>query len=74
MNEETSLEDDLRPEYGEDELRELLKTGVRGKYVSQVRNGMNLIKLAPDVRAAFPTERAVNDALRKLIAEKPRAA
>jgi len=61
MNEaETSLEDDLCPEYGEDRLRELLKSGTRGKYVSQVREGMNLIKLAPDVRAAFPTESAVN--------------
>ena len=61
MNEaETSLEDDLCPEYGEDALRELLKSGTREKYVLQVREGTNLIKFAPDVRAAFPTESAVN--------------
>ncbi len=58
---ETSLEDDLSPEYGEDALRELLKSGTREKYVLQVREGTNLIKLAPDVRAAFPTERAINE-------------
>ena len=61
-------EDDLRAEYGEDELRGLLQNGVRGKYAARYQQGTNLVKLAPDVAAAFPTEQAVNDALRKLLA------
>jgi len=56
--------DDLRPEY---DLRELLKAGVQGKYASRYREGTNLILLAPDVAEAFPTEKAVNDALRLVI-------
>ena len=62
-----NLQDELRPEYGEAELAELLKNGVRGKYVARYREGTNLVKLAPDVAAAFPTEQAVNDALRGLL-------
>ena len=61
-------QDDLRAEYGEEELRGLLQNGVRGKYMARYRQGTNLVKLAPDVAAAFPTEQAVNDALRKLLA------
>lgn len=61
-------QDDLRAEYGEDELRGLLRNGVRGKYTARYQQGTNLVKLAPDIAAAFPTEQAVNDALRKLLA------
>jgi hypothetical protein len=60
--------DDLRPEYEEAELKQLLTNGVRGKYMARFRQGTNLVKLAPDIAAAFPTEDAVNDALRKLLA------
>lgn len=55
--------DDLRPEYDPSEL----KGGVRGKYLQRYRKGTNLALLAPDVRAAFPTDEAVNQALRSLI-------
>lgn len=55
------MEDDLRPEY---DLEELLKAGVRGKYAERYRAGTNLVRLAPDVAEAFPTEDAVNEALR----------
>ncbi|MFQ6057604.1 MAG: hypothetical protein ACE5MB_01830 [Anaerolineae bacterium] len=55
------MEDDLRPEY---DLKQLLKGGVRGKYVEPYRAGTNLVRLAPDVARAFPTEEAVNEALR----------
>ena len=61
------LDDELRSEYDEDTLRTLLKNGVRGKYVDRYRQGTNLIKLDPDIAAAFPTEQAVNTALRKLL-------
>ena len=56
-------EDDLRPEYDLSKL----KLGVRGKYLERYRAGTNLALLDPDVRAAFPTDDAVNQALRSLI-------
>lgn len=56
-------DDDLRPEYRRDEL----KGGVRGKYLEQYRRGTNLALLAPDVRAAFPTDESVNAALRSMM-------
>jgi hypothetical protein len=56
-------DDDLRPEY----RREDLGPGVRGKYYEAYRKGTNLVLLSPDVAKAFPTEQAVNDALRSLI-------
>ena len=61
------LDDELLPEYDEETLRTLLKNGIRGKYVDRYRQGTNLIKLDPDIAAAFPTEQAVNTALRKLL-------
>lgn len=56
-------QDELRPEY----RREDLGRGVRGKYLKAYRAGTNLVLLKPEVAAAFPTERAVNDALSSLI-------
>lgn len=56
--------DELRPEY---DLAELLKHGVQGKYAKRYQKGTNLVLLAPDVARAFPTEEAVNEALRLLI-------
>ena len=58
-----SAVNDLRPEY----TRADLGQGVRGKYVKQYRAGTNLALLEPDVAAAFPTDGAVNDALRTLL-------
>jgi hypothetical protein len=57
----SEMDDDLRPEY---DLSQLLKGGVRGKYADRFRKGTNLVLLAPDVAQAFPTEEAVNEALR----------
>jgi NADPH-dependent ferric siderophore reductase len=56
--------DELRPEY---DLRDLLKHGVQGKYAQRYREGTNLVLLGPDVAKAFPTEAAVNQALRLVI-------
>lgn len=56
-------DDDLRPEYDLSQL----KGGVRGKYLDRYRAGTNLALLAPEVRAAFPTDDAVNRALRSLM-------
>jgi hypothetical protein len=44
-----------------------LPEGVRGKYLDRFRAGTNLAPLAPDVRAAFPTDAEVNQALRSLM-------
>jgi len=55
--------DELRPEYH----REDLGPGVRGKYFESYRKGTNLVLLSPDVAKAFPTENAVNNALRSLM-------
>lgn len=55
--------DELRPEYRpEDSGR-----GVNGKYLESHRSGTNLVLLSPDVAKAFPTEEAVNEALRSLM-------
>ena len=56
-----NMEDDLRPEY---DLTDLLNGGVRGKYSERYRAGVNLVRLEADVARAFPTEEAVNEALR----------
>jgi hypothetical protein len=56
--------DELRPEY---DLARLLRNGVQGKYADRYREGTNLVLLAPDVAKAFPTEEAVNEALRLVI-------
>ena len=55
--------DELRPGYH----REDLGIGVRGKYFESYRKGTNLVLLSPDVAKAFPTEDAVNGALRSLM-------
>ncbi len=56
-------DDELRPEYRLEDLG----TGVRGKYLDSYRAGTNLVLLSPDVAKVFPTDQAVNDALRSLI-------
>ena len=56
-------DDQLRDEYDASDL----KAGVRGKHLDRYRSGTNLALLAPDVRAAFPSDEAVNQALRNLM-------
>ena len=53
----------LRPEYDPSDLG----LGVRGKYLKRYQSGTNLVRLAPEIRAAFPTDEAVNEALRSLL-------
>lgn len=60
----SEMHDELRPEY---DLRQLLEAGVRGKYAKRYHAGTNLVLLEPDVRKAFRSERAVNEALRLVI-------
>lgn len=62
---ETDEDDDLRPEYDFSQMK-----GVRGKYVERYREGTNLVLLDPDIAAAFPDAKAVNDALRSLLEDR----
>ena len=52
--------DEMREEYD-------FSDGVRGKYAARFAEGTNLVLLAPDVAAVFPTATAVNRALRAVI-------
>jgi hypothetical protein len=55
--------DDLRAEYDFASM----PGGVRGKYVKRYRQGVNLALLDPEVAEAFPTDAAVNEALRTVL-------
>jgi hypothetical protein len=55
--------DDLRPEYDFSSL----KGGVRGKYYRRFQAGTNIVRLEPDLAKVFPTDEAVNEALRTVI-------
>jgi hypothetical protein len=56
--------DELRNEY---DLATLLKDGVKGKYFKRYQKGTNLVLLEPEIAKAFPSEEAVNEALRLVI-------
>lgn len=60
---------DLRAEYM---LSDFKTKGVRGEYLKRYRAGTNLALLTPDVARAFPTEKAVNDALSGLMRSRKR--
>jgi hypothetical protein len=66
MKKGSEEDDDLRPEYDLSKL----ERRQRGKYIERYREGTNLVRLDPDVAAAFPDAKAVNDALRLLLHNK----
>ena len=55
--------DDMRPEYDFASM----KGGVRGKYTRRARAGTNIVLIQPEVAEAFPTEEAVNEALKGML-------
>ena len=55
--------DDMRPEYD----FKSMTGGIRGKYVERVRESTNIVVIEPGVAEAFPTERAVNEALKGVL-------
>jgi hypothetical protein len=59
-NLESSVTDELRPEY---DLASL-KGGVRGKYYARATAGTTMVLLEPDVAVAFSDGASVNEALR----------
>ena len=54
---------DMLPEYDFASM----KGGVRGKYATQYRAGTNLVLLDPELAEVFPTDAAVNEALRAVL-------
>ena len=58
-----TLTNDLRPEYDFASM----KGGVRGKYAGRARAGTNIVLIEPEVTGAFPTEQAVNEALKGVL-------
>ena len=56
-------DDELRTDYDFSQM----KGGIRGKYAEHYREGTNLVLLEPDVAKAFPSDEAVNEALRLLM-------
>lgn len=59
-----SEKDELRSEYP----AELVKSGERGKYARRYREASNVVVIDPDLVAAFPTSKSVNEALREYLA------
>jgi hypothetical protein len=55
--------DDMRPEYDFASM----SGGIRGKHYQEYRKGSNVVLLQPDVAEAFPSEEAVNEALRGVL-------
>ncbi len=66
-HEHKAPDDDLLPEYNLTALGQ----PVRGKYLARLQDGTNLARLDPDVAKAFPTDEAVNTALRSLLKTTP---
>jgi hypothetical protein len=60
-------DDDLLPGYDFSSM----SGGVRGKYYQRYRAGANLVLLNPDVAKVFPTDAAVNEALRTSMRARP---
>lgn len=58
-------EDTLRPEYPAD----LIRSGVRGKYVKRYREGTNIVVISPELHKLFPDSDSVNKALRQYAKE-----
>jgi len=56
-------DNDMRLEYDFAAMR----GGVRGKYAARYRAGTNLALLEPELASAFPTDDAVNQALRAVL-------
>ncbi|WKZ12924.1 MAG: hypothetical protein QY320_02780 [Gammaproteobacteria bacterium] len=66
----SSKDDDIRSEYSP----ELIKSGVRGKYAKQYREGTNVVLIDPDLHQLFPDSAAVNRALRDYVEKRRRPA
>jgi hypothetical protein len=64
MSKARNPRDTLRAEYKRSDFPAGL---VRGKYAKRVSAGTNMVRLDPEIAEAFPTSKAVNDALAGLL-------
>ena len=64
------MADDMRDEYKRSDLGK----GRRGRYYKAYEQAHNVVVLNPEVAKAFPTDKAVNDALLSLIQLAKRSA
>ncbi len=55
-----SSDNEIRDEYD-------FSKGERGKYVDRLKGGSNVVVLEPDLAKRFPSDQAVNEALRELL-------
>ena len=55
--------DEMRAEYDFASM----KGGVRGKYARRAREGTNIVLIEPEISDAFPTDQAVNEALKGVL-------
>ena len=62
--------DELRPKYKRSDFTSL----VRGKYAARASQATNVVVLDPLVARAFPSDRAVNEALRGLLRSQKKSA
>jgi hypothetical protein len=53
--------EEMRPPYD-------FSKAARGKYAQRYADGSNVVVLEPDIAKAFGNEKAVNDALRRVLA------
>jgi|APFre7841882724_1041349.scaffolds.fasta_scaffold60917_1 hypothetical protein len=58
-----SDKDELQPEYDIEKLGK----GVRGKYFERNEQAINVVLIEPELFQAFPSAKAVNDALREVL-------
>ncbi len=58
-----AADDKMRPEYEFHKMDGV----VRGKYANAFKEHLRIVRLADDVASAFPTEAAVNNALREYL-------
>jgi hypothetical protein len=65
----SELDDDLRPEYRPEDFAGM--RAERGKFASRLRLNSNIVVIEPALTKAFPNARAVNAALRRLLAIRP---
>ena len=58
----------MNEEHDPDEMRDYydFSGAVRGKYAERYAEGVNIVRLDPDVAAVFPDDVSVNEALRAL--------
>jgi hypothetical protein len=59
-----SRDRELREEYSRADFPDGL---VRGKYAARIAAESNIVRLEPEIAAAFPTSQAVNEALGNLL-------